>query len=171
MSPTWFLDWEIFPGSSQGGVVRANLTKCSHERTRRCVIILIEAAARRLWSRFRKQLVQYSGTPWEPMNSPTCPVSSTNPVTDDIICIVGVTGGELVVGAHTVSHGLGSQPMCISYHPPFFYTRTRKPRLRQFLLLAQSSDWLPSWLPPASHLGGCKIPWNPIKTNKESEDQ
>ena len=65
------------------------------------------------------------------MNSPTCPVSSTNPVTDDIICIVGVTGGELVVGAHTVSHELGSQPLCISYHPPFSTQGLEKPRLRQ----------------------------------------
>ena len=103
-----FLIEKYFRAVVKGEAVRANLTKCSHERTRRCVIILIEAAARRLWSRFRKQLVQYSGTPWEPMNSPTCPVSSTNPVTDDIICIVGVTGGELVAGAHTVSHWLGS---------------------------------------------------------------
>ena len=93
---------------------------------------------------------QYSGGPWEPMNLLRALCHPKNPVTDDIISIVRVTW-ELVAGTHTIQTHYIIWLERISSVFSSFKNQTN-------IFLTQSSAWLPCRLPPASHLGGCKIP-------------
>ena len=77
--------------------MHSNLTKCSHGRAGRHVIILIDASPLAL-IKIQKAAVRVLGT-YEPSYVPLCHPKA--PVTDDIIGIVKVTW-ELVVGTRTI---------------------------------------------------------------------
>ena len=83
--------------------VRANLTKCSHGRAGRYVIILIDAsppppALIKIQKAAMLGILASPGNLWTLLRALCHPKA---PVTDDIISIVRVTW-ELVVGTHTI---------------------------------------------------------------------